>query len=252
MFSAGSAVAADYKIDKEGQHAFVNFRIQHLGYSWLYGTFKDFDGTFTFDEKNPAADKVNVTINTTSVDTNHAERDKHLRSADFLNTAKYPQATFTSTSVKKDGDELDITGDLTLNGVTKPVTLEAKLIGQGDDPWGGKRAGFEAEGKIKLKDFNIKTDLGPASGSGSDYFSGRRTAEVRVNVAGWHASGNDIYSVGSGMPSVVFRRPRDLLKILLPFSRPARRRRCSSGGNALSSQQISLQQPLYFSAHTGH
>ena len=130
MFSAGSAVAADYKIDKEGQHAFVNFRIQHLGYSWLYGTFKDFDGTFTFDEKNPAADKVNVTINTTSVDTNHAERDKHLRSADFLNTAKYPQATFTSTS---------------------------------DDPWGGKRAGFEAEGKIKLKDFNIKTDLGPAS-----------------------------------------------------------------------------------------
>ncbi len=62
--------------------------------------------------------------------TNHAERDKHLRSADFLNTAKYPQATFTSTSVKKDGDELDITGDLTLNGVTKPVTLEAKLIGQ--------------------------------------------------------------------------------------------------------------------------
>ena len=130
MFSAGSAVAADYKIDKEGQHAFVNFRIQHLGYSWLYGTFKDFDGTFTFDEKNPAADKVNVTI---------------------------------TTSVKKDGDELDITGDLTLNGVTKPVTLEAKLIGQGDDSWGGKRAGFEAEGKIKLKDFNIKTDLGPAS-----------------------------------------------------------------------------------------
>lgn len=62
MFSAGSAVAADYKIDKEGQHAFVNFRIQHLGYSWLYGTFKDFDGTFTFDEKNPAADKVNVQL----------------------------------------------------------------------------------------------------------------------------------------------------------------------------------------------
>ena len=57
-------MAADYKIDKEGQHAFVNFRIQHLGYSWLYGTFKDFDGTFTFDEKNPAADKVSVTINT--------------------------------------------------------------------------------------------------------------------------------------------------------------------------------------------
>ncbi|EHZ6075160.1 YceI family protein [Salmonella enterica] len=163
LFTTGSTVAAEYKIDKEGQHAFVNFRIQHLGYSWLYGTFKDFDGTFTFDEKNPSADKVNVTINTNSVDTNHAERDKHLRSAEFLNVAKFPQATFTSTSVKKEGDELDITGNLTLNGVTKPVTLEAKLMGQGDDPWGGKRAGFEAEGKIKLKDFNMTTDLGPAS-----------------------------------------------------------------------------------------
>lgn len=163
LFSAGSAMAAEYKIDKEGQHAFINFRIQHLGYSWLYGTFKDFDGSFTFDETNPAADKVNVTINTNSVDTNHAERDKHLRSGEFLNVTKHPQATFTSTEVKKDGDELDITGNLTLNGVTKPVKLEAKLMGKGDDPWGGKRAGFEAEGKIKLKDFNITTDLGPAS-----------------------------------------------------------------------------------------
>ena len=76
---------------------------------------------------------------------------------------KFPQATFVSTEVKKDGEKLDITGNLTLNGVTKPVTLNAKLIGQGNDPWGGVRAGFEAEGKIKLKDFNITQDLGPAS-----------------------------------------------------------------------------------------
>ncbi|MBQ4796745.1 hypothetical protein F9U41_22240, partial [Pectobacterium versatile] len=66
---AGAASAADYKIEKEGQHAFVQFRIKHLGYSWLYGTFKDFDGAFTFDENNPSADKVSVTINTNSVDT---------------------------------------------------------------------------------------------------------------------------------------------------------------------------------------
>lgn len=158
-----TASAADYKIDKEGQHAFIQFRIQHLGYSWLYGTFKDFDGRFTFDEKNPAADKVDVTINTSSIDTNHAERDKHLRSADFLNTSKNPQATFKSTDVKKEGNELKITGDLTLNGVTKPVTLEAKMLGEGKDPWGGYRAGFEAEGEIALKDFNITKDLGPAS-----------------------------------------------------------------------------------------
>lgn len=163
LLSSMTANAADYKIDKEGQHAFIQFRIQHLGYSWLYGTFKDFDGSFTFDEKNPAADKVDVTINTSSVDTNHAERDKHLRSADFLNTSKNPQATFTSTEVKKEDDELKITGNLTLNGVTKPVTLEAKMLGEGKDPWGGYRAGFEAEGEIALKDFNITKDLGPAS-----------------------------------------------------------------------------------------
>ncbi|EKN3562658.1 TPA: YceI family protein [Yersinia enterocolitica] len=163
MFTAGSAVAAEYKIDKEGQHAFIEFRIKHLGYSWLYGSFNDFDGSFTFDEKNPAADKVNVVINTNSVDTNHAERDKHLRSKEFLNVSKFPQATFASTEVKKNAEGYTVVGNLTLNGVTKPVTLESKLTGQGNDPWGGYRAGFEANGNIKLKDFNITTDLGPAS-----------------------------------------------------------------------------------------
>ncbi|HAU5566258.1 hypothetical protein VH86_12825 [Pantoea sp. BL1] len=168
------ASAADYKFDKEGQHAFVQFRIQHLGYSWLYGTFKDFDGTFTFDEANPASDKVNVTLNTASLDTNHAERDKHIRSADFLNTAKFPQATFASTAVKKEGNDYKITGDLTLNGVTKPITLDARLLGEGKDPWGGYRAGFEANGEIVLKEFNITKDLGPAS----------QKAELIISVEG--------------------------------------------------------------------
>lgn len=83
-----------------------------------------------------------MTINTNSVDTNHAERDKHLRSAEFLNVAKFPQATFTSTSVKKEGDELDITGNLTLNGVTKPVTLEAGIDGPGRRSVGRKARGL--------------------------------------------------------------------------------------------------------------
>ena len=97
------------------------------------------------------------------MDSNHAVRDEHWGSAGFLNVSKFAQATVASTGVKKDGDKLDISGNLTLNGVNKPVTLDAKLIGQGDNPWGGKRAGFEATGKIHLKDFNITTDLGPAS-----------------------------------------------------------------------------------------
>ncbi|CAO97104.1 Protein YceI [Erwinia tasmaniensis Et1/99] len=163
LMTGATANAAEYKIDKEGQHAFVQFRIKHLGYSWLYGSFKDFDGAFTFDEADPSKDKVNVVINTASVDTNHAERDKHLRSAHFLNTGKFPQATYVSTGVVKEGEGLTVNGNLTLNGVTKPVKLSAKLMGEGKDPWGGYRAGFEAAGKIALKDFNVETDLGPAS-----------------------------------------------------------------------------------------
>ncbi|MCQ2045765.1 YceI-like family protein [Stutzerimonas stutzeri] len=160
----GQAFAADYAIDKQGQHAFVNFKISHLGYSWLWGTFKDFDGSFSFDADKPEASKVNVTLKTASVDTNHAERDKHLRSDDFLNVDKYPAATFESTSVKSTGDgTADITGNLTLNGVTKPVVIAAKFIGEGDDPWGGYRAGFEGSTTLTLKDFDIKMDLGPAS-----------------------------------------------------------------------------------------
>ncbi|MDX7990731.1 YceI family protein [Xenorhabdus littoralis] len=163
LMSTGNASAADYKFDKIGQHAFIEFRIQHLGFSWLYGGFNDFDGSFTFDPQNPAKDKVNVMIKTGSVDTRHAERDKHLRGPNFLNSSKYPEAKFISTKVKKEGEHYLITGDLTLNGVTKPVTLDAKLINAGNDPWDGYRAGFEATGKLRLKDFNIKEDLGPKS-----------------------------------------------------------------------------------------
>lgn len=164
LMGAGQAMAADYAIDKQGQHAFVNFKISHLGYSWLYGTFKDFDGSFSFDAAKPQDSKVNVTLNTSSVDTNHAERDKHLRSDDFLNVGEHPTATFASTAVKTTGEgTADITGDLTLNGVTKPVVIAAKFIGEGKDPWGGYRAGFEGSTTLKLKDFDIQKDLGPTS-----------------------------------------------------------------------------------------
>lgn len=161
---AANVFAADYSIDKQGQHAFVNFKISHLGYSWLYGTFKDFDGSFSFDEANPEASKVSVTLKTNSLDTNHAERDKHVRSADFLNSSKFPEAKFVSTKVTKVGDKgLDITGDLTIHGVTKSVVVNAELIGEGKDPWGGYRAGFHGTTNITLTEFGIKNILGPAS-----------------------------------------------------------------------------------------
>ena len=161
---SGSLHAADYVIDKEGQHAFINFKISHLGYSWLYGRFNDFEGSFSWDADKPAESDVQVTIQTASVDTNHAERDKHLRSDDFLSVEEHPQATFKSTKVEMTGEETaNITGDLTLNGVTRPVVLDARFLGEGKDPWGGYRAGFEGSTKLKLKDFDISIDLGPAS-----------------------------------------------------------------------------------------
>ncbi|BDX17736.1 UPF0312 protein [Halopseudomonas aestusnigri] len=164
MMAGGLAQAADYQIDKQGQHASVNFKISHLGYSWIYGRFNDFDGSFSWDAAEPEASSVNVTLNTASVDTNHAERDKHIRSADFLNVEEHGTATFTSTGVEMTGDNTaKVTGDLTLNGVTKPVVLDARFIGEGDDPWGGYRAGFDATTTLKLADFGITYNLGPAS-----------------------------------------------------------------------------------------
>ena len=164
MLAAGLAQAADYQIDKQGQHASINFKISHLGYSWVYGRFNDFDGTFSWDADKPEASAINVTVNTESVDTNHAERDKHIRGEDFLNVSENATATFTSTGVEVTGDNsAKVTGDLTLNGVTKPVVLDANFIGEGEDPWGGYRAGFDATPTLKLADFGIDYNLGPAS-----------------------------------------------------------------------------------------
>lgn len=158
------AQAADFVIDNKGAHASINFRIKHLGFSWLHGRFDKFSGNFSYDDKNVAASKVSVEIDTTSLNSNHAERDKHLRSPDFLDTEKFPKATFVSKSVTpKDGGKATIAGDLTLRGVTKPVNIEAEIIGGGDDPWGGYRQGFTGTAKLVLADFGIPDKLGPAS-----------------------------------------------------------------------------------------
>lgn len=157
-------MANTYVIDTKGAHASINFAIKHLGYSVLTGRFDTFSGEFSYDPAKPEASTVNVSIDTGSVNSNHAERDKHLRSPDFLNVEKFPKATFVSTKIVLDGkDEFDIVGDLTLNGVTKSITIEVDKVGEGKDPWGGYRAGFSGETTITSKDFNVKMDLGPAS-----------------------------------------------------------------------------------------
>ncbi|WP_200249424.1 YceI family protein [Thiococcus pfennigii] len=160
----GLAMAEDYVIDTEGGHAFIQFRIPHLGYSWLYGRFNDFSGRFSYDENDPNAATVEVTIKTASIDSNHAERDKHLRDKEFLDVRRYPEATFKSTSFTANDDGTAVLeGDLTLRGITKPIRIDVTEIGHGQDPWGGYRRGFQGSTRFALKDFGIERDLGPAS-----------------------------------------------------------------------------------------
>lgn len=164
LSAAVPAGAADYVIDKKDQHASITFRIKHLGYSWLVGRFDNFEGTFSYDEAKPEDSKVKVDIDVTSINSNHGERDKHLRGPEFLNVAEFPKASFESSSVKPTGDgKADIVGNLTLMGVTKEIVIKAEHVGGGDDPWGGIRQGFTGTAKLSLPDFPFKRLLGPAS-----------------------------------------------------------------------------------------
>ncbi|MDI9244852.1 YceI family protein [Marinobacter sp. CHS3-4] len=180
LATIGSAQASEhsgtYAFDDEGAHQFITFKISHLGYSWLYGRFNNFDGEFVYDAENPANSSVSVTVETASVDSNHAERDKHIRSDDFLDVDEFSEATFTSKRVEVGEDgEADIIGDLTLHGVTKEVTLDVEMVGHGADPWGGYRMGFEAETEFYLDDFGISYEkLGKAS----------REVELIISVEG--------------------------------------------------------------------
>lgn len=156
--------AANYAIDVKGAHASINFRVKHLGFSWLTGRFDKFSGNFAFDETKPEASSIAVEIDTTSVNSNHAARDKHLRSADFLHVDKFPKASFKSKTVKVTGDKTAVvTGDLTFLGVTKEIAIDVSYIGGGKDPWGGFRQGFEGKTQFRMADFGVKKSLGPAS-----------------------------------------------------------------------------------------
>ncbi len=164
-------MAADYIIDKKGMHASIRFKVSHLGYSWLWGRFNDFDGTFSYDSNNPDKSKINVVINTRSVDSNHAERDKHLRNEDFLEVDKYPEAKFVSTSYKETSKGKGVLkGDFTLRGITRPIEIDVTFTGEGKDPWGGYRAGFEGSTTIAMADYKIKKNLGPSSQDVHLYF----------------------------------------------------------------------------------
>lgn len=160
------AQAEDYVIDTQGAHAYIQFKIKHLGYSWLAGRFNEFGGNFSYDDKNPTASRIKVNINPASIDSNHAERDKHLRGKDFLDVGKFPEAVFVSTGYQDLGNgKARLAGDLTLRGVSRPISIDVEQIGHGPDPWGGYRRGFHGTTEFNLADFGIDYDLGPASRS---------------------------------------------------------------------------------------
>lgn len=164
LTSSITAQAADYVIDTKGMHASIKFRVSHLGFSWVYGRFNKFDGHFSYDATRPNSTKLEVNIDTISVDSNHAERDKHLRSNKVLDVSKFPKATFVSTGYKAGSNgKGTLTGNLTLHGVTKPVDIAVTKIGEGKDPWGGYRIGFEGNATFTMADFNILENLGPSS-----------------------------------------------------------------------------------------
>ena len=157
-----SSRAAEYDIDLS--HSFIQFRTQHLGVSWLLGRFNKFEGEFTYDPAaGPGAQKIQVEVDVTSVDSNHAERDKHLRGDGFLNVEEFPTATFVGTEFSGDENGGTMKGEFTLHGVTRPVEVKVTKVGEGDDPWGGYRAGFSGEFSIMRSEFGVDRNMGPAS-----------------------------------------------------------------------------------------
>ncbi len=170
-FLASTSVnATEYGFDKA--HSHIGFSVTHI-LSKVPGEFKDYDGTFSFDPANPEAGKIDVTIQAASINTDNEMRDHHLQSADFFDVEKYPTIAFKSTGVSKGAsdNEYQVAGNLTLHGVTKPVTLDVQYLGSDTMPMGkdGKMtaniAGFSATAKIDRRDFGLVWNKTLASGN---------------------------------------------------------------------------------------
>lgn len=150
------AAPETYTIDPV--HSFVMFKIRHLNAGNVYGQFKDFKGTIVADKDDPAKSKFDIEIDTNSLDTKNAKRDEHVKGPDFLNTKQFPTITFKSDSIKKASDnEFEAAGQLTLHGVTKPLTTKIIKLGEATDKKGTTRLGAETTFTVKRSEFGINT-----------------------------------------------------------------------------------------------
>lgn len=148
-------VTAVRPLEIDRSHSEVAFQVRHL-LSRVRGRFSEFTGTIQLDEANPANSTVDVTIHAASIDTAEADRDRHLRSADFFDVERYPTLRFVSTTVTpRAGNAYDVTGHLTIHGVTREVRLPASFLGTAQDPWGNTKFVFEAELTLNRKDYGL-------------------------------------------------------------------------------------------------
>jgi len=145
-------------------HSEVSFSVRHLMVSKVRGTFTTFEGAITVGE-NPLDSAVEVSIDLNSIDTRDVNRDTHLRSADFFEVEKFPTMNYRSTGVRVEGDHFALDGELSLHGVTKPVSIALEFNGVAGDPWGGTRAGFSAQTEISRNDFGVDISM-PLDGGG--------------------------------------------------------------------------------------
>lgn len=159
--SSSLALAAEnYKIDPE--HAVVAFKITHLEFANAYGRFNDPTGTVSYDKEDPSRTTFNIEVQTANVDTDNEKRDAHLRSLDFFDAKQFPTITFKSTAVKPAGEnKLEVTGDLTLHGVTKSITIPVVKTGEKDTGQMGYRTGWEANFNLKRSDYGMTNMIGP-------------------------------------------------------------------------------------------
>jgi polyisoprenoid-binding protein YceI len=151
--SAVEDITGDYTLDTT--HTRLGFSARHAMVTTVRGSFKEFEGTAHVDTANPSASTIALTIKTASIDTGVADRDGHLRTGDFFDAETYPEITFASTKVEREDDSWLVTGDLTIKGVTKPVTIEFESTGSARDPFGNLRIGFEGATSINRKDWGL-------------------------------------------------------------------------------------------------
>ncbi len=154
---------ATYKID--AAHSDITFKVKHLMISTVTGSFKTFDATLESSKEDFSDLKVSFEADINGISTNNEQRDEHLKSADFFDAAQFPKLTFVSTGVAAAGGELNITGELSIHGVTKPVTLKAEFNGSAVDGYGQSKIGFEATGSLSRKDFGLTWSAVTETGS---------------------------------------------------------------------------------------